>query len=144
MQIIHSLLWGVATPGKLGSSSSQAFMFFIFDLFKSIMHLLTEFHDTFSISYKILPYYVTILLPYYYYHIFIIMLPYYYHIKILPYYSCCSHGRRLGKHYCMSSSFSIVILNDTFFFPTVQLQVHKREFGARWRCQPKHQSPFTN
>ena len=26
----------IAIPGKLGSSSSQAFMFFIFDLFKSI------------------------------------------------------------------------------------------------------------
>ena len=37
MQIIHSLLWGVATPGKLGSS--QAFMFFIFDLIKSILFL---------------------------------------------------------------------------------------------------------
>ena len=32
-----SLLCGVATPGKLGLSSSQAFMFFIFDLFKSIL-----------------------------------------------------------------------------------------------------------
>ena len=30
MQILHSLLWGVATPGKLGSSYSQAFMFFHF------------------------------------------------------------------------------------------------------------------
>ena len=30
MQIIHSLLWGVATPGKLGSSCSQAFIFFHF------------------------------------------------------------------------------------------------------------------
>ena len=32
----------------------------------------------------------------------------------------------LGKHSCMSSSFPVVILNDTSFFPTVQLQVHKR------------------
>ena len=30
----------------------------------------------------------------------------------------------LGKHSCMSSSFPIFILNDTSFFPTVQLQVH--------------------
>ena len=30
----------------------------------------------------------------------------------------------LGKHSCMSSSFPIVILNDTCFFPIVQLQVH--------------------
>ena len=37
MQIIHSLLWGVATPGKLGSNYSQAVMFFIFDAFKSIL-----------------------------------------------------------------------------------------------------------
>ena len=27
----------------------------------------------------------------------------------------------LGKHSCMSSSFPIVILNDTSFFPTVQV-----------------------
>ena len=36
MQIIHSPLWGVATPGKLGSNSNQAFMSFIFGLLKSI------------------------------------------------------------------------------------------------------------
>ena len=30
----------------------------------------------------------------------------------------------LGKHSCMSFSFPIVLLNDTSFFPTVQLQVH--------------------
>ena len=30
----------------------------------------------------------------------------------------------LGKHSCMSSSFPIVILNGTRFYPTVQLQVH--------------------
>ena len=30
----------------------------------------------------------------------------------------------LGKHSCMSSSFPIVKLDDTSFFPTVQLQVH--------------------
>ena len=29
----------------------------------------------------------------------------------------------LGKHSCVSSSFPIVILNDTSFFPTVKLQV---------------------
>ena len=58
MQIIHSLLRGVSTPGKLGTSSRQAFMFFIFDLFMSILFLLTEFHYTFSMSYKILPYYL--------------------------------------------------------------------------------------
>ena len=39
----------------------------------------------------------------------------------------------LGKHSCMSTTFPIVILNDTSFFPTVQLQVHKRESGVRWR-----------
>ena len=39
----------------------------------------------------------------------------------------------LGKHLCMSNSFPIVILNDASFFSTVQLQAHKREFGARWR-----------
>ena len=38
----------------------------------------------------------------------------------------------LGKHSCMSSSFPIVILNDTSFFPTVQLQVHN-ENPARYR-----------
>ena len=32
--------------------------------------------------------------------------------------------KSLGKHSSMSSSFPIVILNDTSFFPTVQLQVH--------------------
>ena len=53
MQIIHSLLWGVATPGKLGSSSSQAFMFFHFRT-SPFCFLLTVFHDTFSISCKIL------------------------------------------------------------------------------------------
>ena len=37
----------------------------------------------------------------------------------------------LGKHSCMSSSFPIVILNDTSFFPTVQLQVHN-ENPARY------------
>ena len=36
MYIIHSLLWGVATTGKLGSSSSQAFMFFIFFQFVQV------------------------------------------------------------------------------------------------------------
>ena len=30
----------------------------------------------------------------------------------------------LGTHSCMSSSFSLSILNGTCFFPTVQLQVH--------------------
>ena len=29
-----------------------------------------------------------------------------------------------GKHSCMSSTFPIAILNGTFFFPAVQLQVH--------------------
>ena len=29
-----------------------------------------------------------------------------------------------GKHSCMSSSFPIVILNDTCYFPIVQLQAH--------------------
>ena len=43
------------------------------------------------------------------------------------------HAQVFGKHSCMSSSFPIVILNDTSIFPTVQLEVHKREFGARWR-----------
>ena len=37
----------------------------------------------------------------------------------------------LGKHSCMSSSFPIVILNDTSFFHTVQLQVHN-ENAARY------------
>ena len=37
----------------------------------------------------------------------------------------------LGKHSCMSSSFPIVILNDTSFFSTVQLQVHN-ENPARY------------
>ena len=37
MQIIHSLLWGVATKGNIGSSSTLAFMFLIFDLFKYIL-----------------------------------------------------------------------------------------------------------
>ena len=37
----------------------------------------------------------------------------------------------LRKHSCMSSSFPIVILNDTSFFPTVQLQVHN-ENQARY------------
>ena len=37
----------------------------------------------------------------------------------------------LGKHSCMSSSFPIVMLNDTSFFPTVQLQVHT-ENSARY------------
>ena len=32
----------------------------------------------------------------------------------------------LGKHSCMSFSFPLVILNDTSLFPTVQLQVHKK------------------
>ena len=54
MQIINSLLLGVATPGKLGSSSSQANFRFI----RPFCFLLTVFHDTFSIAQKILPYYV--------------------------------------------------------------------------------------
>ena len=37
----------------------------------------------------------------------------------------------LEKHSCRSSSFPIVILNDTSFFPTVQLQVHN-ENPARY------------
>ena len=35
-------------------------------------------------------------------------------------YPCCEC---LGNHKCMSSTFPIAILNGTFFFPTVQLQV---------------------
>ena len=51
MQIIHSLLWGVATPGKLGSRSSQAFMFFHFQFVQvHFVFLLTVFHDTFLFS----------------------------------------------------------------------------------------------
>ena len=36
----------------------------------------------------------------------------------------------LGKHWCMSSSIPIAILNGTCFFPTVQLQVHN-EYSER-------------
>ena len=41
--------------------------------------------------------------------------------------------RCLGKHSCMSSSFPIVILNDTWFFPTVQ-QVLTGEGGLGSCC----------
>ena len=57
MQIIHLLLWGVVTPGKLGSSSSQAFMFSFLICSSKFFFLLTEFYYTFSMSYKILAYY---------------------------------------------------------------------------------------
>ena len=89
--------------------------------------LLIEFHCTFSINYKILPYYV------YYYCIFIrlgllsfvpdfplsILKPFFlpslpvslsYFIFPVPMREC------LEKHSCMSSPFPIVILNGTFFF----------------------------
>ena len=40
---------------------------------------------------------------------------------IILFHSCCSHARVFGKHSCISSPFPIAILNDTCFFPTVQL-----------------------
>ena len=40
-------------------------------------------------------------------------------------------GESLGDHSCMSSSFPIATLNGTCSFPTVQLQVHNREFGVK-------------
>ena len=39
----------------------------------------------------------------------------------------------LGKHSCVSSSFPIAILNDTSFFPVVQLQVHNENPGLYGR-----------
>ena len=58
-------------------------------------------------------------------HLFLSSLSLSYFILALPMLNC------LGKHKCMSSSFPIVILNDTFLFPTVQLQVHN-ENPARY------------
>ena len=112
-------------------------LIFIFLLLKFILFF--EFNCAFSRFYKILPYYV------YYYYILIridyavgtsfflvpalllsILTPVFlsasvalsYFILAVPWRKC------LGKHSCMSYSFPIVILNDTSFFPTVQLQVH--------------------
>ena len=39
----------------------------------------------------------------------------------------------LGKHSCMSSSFPIVILKDSCFFPTVQLPLHIVYSGRKTR-----------
>ena len=47
---------------------------------------------------------------------------------------CCSDARMFKKPLVhMRSTFPIAILNGTCFFPTVQLHVHKREFGSRCR-----------
>ena len=169
MQIIHSQLWGVATPGKLGLSSGWALCFSFLICSSPFCFLLTVFYNTFSMSCKILPYYV-----YYYYcpprgqwmdysrrlvkkfihcfreqrlhwkmglsyslglwdfHFFVpaLFLSMLMHLFL---YSSLSQSffilavpmcKCLGKCSCMSSSFPIVILNDTCFFPTVQLQVH--------------------
>ena len=56
MHIIHSLLWGVATPGKLGSSFARLLCFSFSICSCPFCFLLTEFHYTFFMSYNILPY----------------------------------------------------------------------------------------
>ena len=46
----------------------------------------------------------------------------------------------LGKHSCMSSSFPLIKLNDTSFFLTVQLQLHKKNLvrdGDASQCTSK-------
>ena len=111
-----------------------------FDYLSPLCFLLIEFHCTFSMSYKILQYFV------YYYYILIrmwyavrtsfffvpalllsILTPLFlpsssvslsYFVLAVPMREC------LGKHLCMSSPFPITILNSTCFFSIVQLQVH--------------------
>ena len=54
------------------------------------------------------------------------------HSVTLPYFILAVAMREcLGKHSYMSSSFHIVLLNDTTFFPTVLLQVHNENLS---RC----------
>ena len=52
----------------------------------------------------------------------------------LSYFSLAVPMRKcLGKHSCMSSSFPIVILNDTSSFLRVQLQVHNENLARYGR-----------
>ena len=115
-------------------------VFSFFDYSSPFCFLLIEFHHAFSISYKILLYYV------YYYCILIewyavgtlffpgrftfsiltpLFLPFSFVFFIL-FHSCCSHMRDcLGKYSCMSSTFPIAILDDTCnFFDSATTVVH--------------------
>ena len=117
-----------------------------FDYLSPFCFLSIEFNCTFSISYEILPYLFIIivfrlgcdrpsgLLLFVPTVLFYILTPLFcvsssvslsYLVLAVPIRKC------LGKHSCMSSSFPIVVLNDTSFFPTVQLQVHN-ENPARY------------
>ena len=107
-----------------------------FKYLSSFCFLSIEFHRTFSISYKILPYYV-------YYYILIRMLQAYRpffpcprasfhtHASLLTFFvcffvlfrSCYSHARVLGKTLLLNSPFNMSILNGTCFLSTVQLLV---------------------
>ena len=101
-----------------------------FEYLSSFCFLSIEFHCTFSISYKILPYFV------YYYCILVRMWYavgtsfirarctfFHTHASLLCVFVCLIYfilavpmRKCLGKHSCMSNSFPIVILNDTSFF----------------------------
>ena len=56
--VIHSLLWGVATIGKLAQALARFLCFSFLICSSPFCFLLTVFHDTFSMYYKILSSYV--------------------------------------------------------------------------------------
>ena len=50
---------------------------------------------------------------------------------LVLFHSCCSLAHVFGKTLVHEFLICYSQLNDTSFFPIVQLQVHKREFGGR-------------
>ena len=56
----------------------------------------------------------------------------FYYFSVL-FHSYCSYEQVFGKHSCMSSSFPIVILNDTSFFSDSATASVQKRIGARWR-----------
>ena len=57
------------------------------------------------------------------------------------FYSCCSHVRVFGK--TLVNEFLISYSHTEWYllFTDRALHEHKREFGTRWRHQPKHSNP---
>ena len=121
--------------------------FFIIRLFRSFLLFQIKFHCTFSISYKILNYYVycciiafslgsnrPLGLPFFFVPALLLSILTPLFLLSSSYFSISVPMRKyLGKHSCMSFTFPIAILNRTCFFPTVQLQVHNANSERKTR-----------